>query len=404
MAKARWLYERKANHAAPTAIVLKTTRACNLRCSYCYSYGGSDSRVLPLDLAMRMVDEVSALNGLPFTIYLHGGEPLLCEDFLVGFVSAMSTRDYYLRVTIGVQTNGTLITQRWAEFFRKWCIGVGVSLDGVSRETNRFRTFPTKENCLDRVVGGLDILRKNGIAVALLTVVTNQNVTHLLEILEFAKSRGITDLVFNDFIPRGYGSSLGDLMPSGTTLFEAMKEVVNWLVCHNSANPHSRIYERNLSYLVRNILDPERKPYMCLSSPCGAGSKHLALDVDGTVYACDVFIGDPEFAVGNLYRQTLREMMLSSSVVKRLNARSTSSIKKCFECEIKPHCSGGCAALAFYVNGVLDKEAPTCDYYRKMIPFLRTQIYDQLLDPSLLTRHPYGKRIGARCSGHGSEL
>ncbi len=185
LARARWLYERKANTTAPTAIVLKTTRACNLRCTYCYSDGGSDSKVLPLDLAVRMVDEVSALNGLPFSVYLHGGEPLLCEDFLVGFLSIMSTRDYYLRVRVGIQTNGTLITQRWAEFFRRWRIGVGVSLDGISHETNRFRTSPTKENSLDRVVGGLDILRKNGIPVGLLTVVTNENVTHLLEILEF---------------------------------------------------------------------------------------------------------------------------------------------------------------------------------------------------------------------------
>ena len=384
-ARAKWLLTKGSIDRYLNGIVLKVTRDCNLRCAYCYASGGVDSAVLSPDLALRLLDEASELTPFPIGVYLHGGEPLLASDFLRVFVPQIARRDYYSRIRLGIQTNGTVIDDSWATFFSTWNLKVGVSLDAVSEDGNALRGV----DCIADTFEGLEILDRYGIPYSIASVVTKQNITSLCSLFDFARAHSVNTVVLNNLVPRGYGAGLVDIMPTADELFHAMKEVLSWILSNNQEHPSMRVYERNLSFLIRNILHPTRKAYMCLSSPCGAGTQHVALDVDGTTYICDVFVGDDNFALGNLQSDSLKDM-LSTPLTKRFRNRTVDTIDKCVDCCLRPYCSGGCPALAYYSGGRIEDEAPTCAYYEKMIPHILQLIREGNMDTSLILGHGIG--------------
>ena len=99
---------------------------CNLDCNYCYyldkaeMYGGREPR-MSLDMLETLVREYIAANDVPeVTFNWHGGEPLVLG---IGFYrrAVELERKYAAGKTVRntLQTNGTLINQEWASFFRE---------------------------------------------------------------------------------------------------------------------------------------------------------------------------------------------------------------------------------------------------------------------------------------------
>lgn len=122
--------------------VLKLRARCNLDCRYCYVYHGADGgwRDHPDRLDERTlrrtawrVAEHASRHALPAVeLVLHGGEPLLG-----GPATALRCREAVaaalppdVALTVGVQTNGTLLTPHVVDQLADAGVRVGVSLDG----------------------------------------------------------------------------------------------------------------------------------------------------------------------------------------------------------------------------------------------------------------------------------
>jgi len=111
---------------------------CNLRCSYCYE---EPVRKLTPTLRYNREAVLAAIEHSDSRWSLFGGEALLIglpelEELLsLGFQKWDST---------GVQTNGTLITEKHVELFEKYNTHVGISLDGPD-ELNDSRWAGTVE-------------------------------------------------------------------------------------------------------------------------------------------------------------------------------------------------------------------------------------------------------------------
>lgn len=98
---------------------------CNIACSYCYEepmrVAGNISVPLDLDKVFKTLKDYKQ----PFSLF--GGEPLLTplpvleKIFKFGFDNFKSN---------SIQTNGTIITDRHIELFRKYNVHVGFSIDG----------------------------------------------------------------------------------------------------------------------------------------------------------------------------------------------------------------------------------------------------------------------------------
>ena len=126
-----------------TAIV-EPTHGCNLECKYCYLNKNAESGRMDVKTLKNSIVGVSEFIGKCKTIDFlwHGGEPLLGGiDFFkkVIIIQKEMGEDYTFENTI--QTNGTLITEEIADFFRDYKFNVGLSLDGPEEINNRTRSY-----------------------------------------------------------------------------------------------------------------------------------------------------------------------------------------------------------------------------------------------------------------------
>ena len=98
-----------------------------------------------------------------FTLIFHGGEPLLMKknEFLKMISLFNSLIEEGIVVVFALQTNGILIDKEWCEIFKKYNIGVGISLDGV-KEINDINRVDKKGNgSYDNVIKGISVLQEH---------------------------------------------------------------------------------------------------------------------------------------------------------------------------------------------------------------------------------------------------
>lgn len=148
---------------------------CNLHCHYCYQNperdAGNVASSYKLELMKRAVE---AEGGGPFTLF--GGEALLLplEDLEELWAWGMERygRNY-------LQTNGTLITGRHIELFKKYFVTVGLSLDGPG-ELNDARWHGSVERTrlsTAKAQAAIEWLCREGMAPCVITTLNRSNAT-----------------------------------------------------------------------------------------------------------------------------------------------------------------------------------------------------------------------------------
>jgi uncharacterized protein len=148
--------------------ILKVHSRCNLSCTYCYVYEMAERGWpnLPKRMDTGVVQQVAERIGehvrahdLPrVDVILHGGEPLLAGAGWLTESTRLLRTCVPAEVTIGVQTNGTLLRPRMLKTLQELGISVGVSLDGDAEATGRHRLYPNGRNSFDDVADGLRLL------------------------------------------------------------------------------------------------------------------------------------------------------------------------------------------------------------------------------------------------------
>jgi len=113
--------------------------ACNIRCQYCYQYASRCVEVEqgpPRVISDEMIDQIVASLPPPgkakdgstrtwFTLF--GGEPLMAP---LATLERLFQRAADKGRTVGIQTNGTLLTAAHVELFARFKVCPGISIDG----------------------------------------------------------------------------------------------------------------------------------------------------------------------------------------------------------------------------------------------------------------------------------
>jgi uncharacterized protein len=375
----------------PSFIVLNLTRSCNLRCSYCFSEADpSNLEKMPFNMVRRIIIDSIELPNDRLDVLFAGGEPLLQFDTIARASEHISNAKPEKPVRLQIQTNATLLTREHVEFFKGYDIHVGVSLDGDENCHNVFRTYANGSGTFRDTVRGIELLKEAGLRVGCLVVLTQANIEHLDRIVDFFLSIGITRFALNPFFPAGRGKHQRNLGVTPDQLYSAMVKFTERLINYNSSvgTANDRIVERNLAFLVKNILTMKHE-FMCMTSPCGAGINVLSFDPNGDIYPCENLIdrSDPDmpFRMGNILMNPLEEILKTSNVVNNLRSRTVENLPACRACNWKQYCCGGCTARAYHTYGTLLHVPPDCSYYKHIIPYLLGLLFDQKIDPKLLT-------------------
>jgi len=91
---------------------------------------------------------------------------------------------------------------------------------------------------------------------------------------------------------------------------------------------------------------------------CPAGTLKLSVLPDGAVYPCYLFMRNPEFAVGNIFRDDFVRI-LSSPVLRYFREfRGNRCPRR--ECVMHASCGGGCPAVALLIGGSIHGADPRC--------------------------------------------
>ncbi|MCR4791772.1 MAG: radical SAM protein [Lachnospiraceae bacterium] len=191
---------RKAEDAGehiPPFLIASITSRCNLHCAGCYSrcnHATTDSepvKQLAGEEWAKIFDEAHDL-GVSF-ILLAGGEPLLRYDVM----EAASKRQDIL---FPIFTNGTFMSEKYYELFDRCRNLIPVmSIEGDRELTDTRRG----EGVYDKLITGMDGLKKRGLIFGSSVTVTTQNITEITSenFLNELSDRGCKAVIFVEFVP-----------------------------------------------------------------------------------------------------------------------------------------------------------------------------------------------------------
>jgi len=169
---------------------------CNLDCDYCFFlskemlYPGSRFRMAQ-DLQETYLRQLLAAHrGVPEVIVAwQGGEPTLMGlDFFRRSVELLEELKQPGQTVLNtIQTNGTLLTDEWGAFLKEHRFLVGISIDGPREIHDAYRVDKGGKPTFDRVMRGLDVLRRHGVDYNILTTVHAANETRGREVYRFLR-------------------------------------------------------------------------------------------------------------------------------------------------------------------------------------------------------------------------
>jgi uncharacterized protein len=334
---------------------------CNLNCTYCYYlekaklYQGSQMRMDEklLELYIRQYISVQQVPVVSFV--WQGGEPsLLGIDY---FKSAIKLQNKYAngkKIENSFQTNGTLLDDNWAKFFKENNFLVGISIDGPEEIHNLHRPFKTNKPSFSDVMKGIDVLHKHKVDFNTLTVVNRHNSKYPLEIYRFLKKIGSGFIQFIPIVERRYTGNKPNLLSLvGPDTKDA--NVTEWSVLPDDygnflikifdewvRNDVGRYFVQQFDATLANWVG--ENPGICVfSETCGDA---VVLEHNGDVYSCDHFVF-PEYKLGNIKDKTLFTMVQSPEQKQFGNNKLNSLPTECIVCEYRFACHGECPKHRF---------------------------------------------------------
>ncbi|WP_372638293.1 radical SAM protein, partial [Cohnella sp.] len=105
-------------------------------------------------------------------------------------------------ISNALQTNGTLLNERWAAFFKRYRFLIGISLDGPARLHDHRRVDARGGGSFDRVMTGISHLRRHGVDFNILTVIHQDNVGKARELFRFYEQEKFGFVQFISFVEK----------------------------------------------------------------------------------------------------------------------------------------------------------------------------------------------------------
>ena len=376
--------------AKPLYVMLKPAGAhCNLACKYCYYleknklYPTAQRHLMSdemLEQFTREYIEAQTMNQVLFT--WHGGEPLLRSiDF---YRKALSLQQKYAGgrcIDNVIQTNGTLLTDEWCEFFAQNHWLVGISIDGPQPDHDHYRLTAAGKPSWKKVMQGIKLLKKHGVEWNAMAVVNAYNANHPLEFYRFFKENGCQFLQFTPIVERltrhEDGRTLASLADKNEIpLSEASVTPEQWgyFLCAI----FDEWVRKDVGKIFVEIFDCTLANWMGISPGICAYSKECGhagvMEHNGDVYSCDHFVF-PEYKLGNIRDHSLIDMLYGEQQQEFSRLKHSSLPRQCKECDMEFACHGECPKNRFmkdkYGDSGLNYLCPGYyHYYQHVAPYM----------------------------------
>lgn len=348
--------------AKPLYVMLKPAGAhCNLACKYCYYleknnlYDKSHRHIMSDEMLEQFTREYIEAQTMPQVLFTwHGGEPLMRSiDF---YKKALALQKKYARgrrIDNVIQTNGTMLTDEWCEFFAQNNWLVGISIDGPQEYHDHYRLTTTGNPSWQKVMHGIELLKKHHVEWNAMAVVNAYNADHPLEFYHFFKDNGCQYLQFTPIVERLTQhqdgrtlASLADDKEIPLADFSVTPEQWGSFLCaifdewvrNDVGKMFVEIFDCTLANWIGVL------PGICAySKNCGHAG---IMEHNGDVYSCDHFVF-PEYKLGNIRDHTLIGMLYGDKQHAFSRLKHTSLPRQCKECDMEFACHGECPKNRF---------------------------------------------------------
>jgi len=326
-------------------ITINTGLACNCRCTYCYE--GQEHKATSLlnsekadDIIIFIKDKFPRSTRINFSFL--GGEPLLCFKEIKHIYYELKNVFEHLFLTI--TTNGVLINEDVAIFFKETKASIQVSIDGLKHHHDKKRIDVKGGGTYDKIIKSVKILQNAGVPVSVRTHIDQEfmNNVNLQDWIEFIKTNFDLTKSISFYVTPVFTSGKGT-------------EVADVKFVDNMITVYEVFIKNHIPFNFDYAFNPTGICFV-------ANENSFSINCNGEIYKCWHDVSADNFNgrhFGNIYDGVDRAKLISYT-----NSIDVLEIAECRDCVYLPVCSGGCPE---YVMAGTNKCTPLKHYPEKMV-------------------------------------
>jgi len=336
--------------------VLRLTNRCNLQCSHCYQASNVSMRNGKRDLTLEdvkkfiyFIEDLSRTHQWPIeTIQLFGGETCLNPSFLE-ILEFLASRDFR---GIRISTNGVpkiLKSKEIKPYIAQYNIEWRIALEShIPEYQNKIRPV----NSYKRVIETIRHFTGNGANVSVKAVLTDENLAHLHDTLNFLRENGVNQYSYN--ILSLIGNAFQGEMPKLVNHLDVVRAID--AILQKDATLSSMLHPTPFGRWLKLIYGADFRVYPRIQ---------YYVDANGDIYPNDTVYEIDAFQVGNIsiLSETLSALIASQAELETKK-------KLCLHCPIEPFCFRGNYGGLYSVDSSMQKEFPECQSMRDAVAFI----------------------------------
>lgn len=359
--------------------VIKPTHLCNLSCRYCYN---EDERkpIMSINTLEKVIKEtftyveiVGGFTGVEFI--WHGGEPFFVGlDFYQEVIKFQKKYCNGISYVNTIQTNGTLINNKWMDFIDKHDFAISLSIDGDKNTHDANRVYKNGKGSFSNVMKGAKKLKEAGITFGSVLVVSKANKNQVEDLYKF-------------FVQEEIGFNIIPLIKSGRAN-DNYKDL--GLDADEFSEPWIKVYDLwfdagdddyiQVSDFVRKtqaIIAGRAADCMGMSQ---CGNANCTTDPLGYIYPCASLSGHDDLIYGNINEQPLLNLFNSKIAYEWRNRPINDD---CTECKWQHVCHGGCQSRSYkFYSGNYRLKDYYCPSLKRMYEHVELRLQEKGILPS----------------------
>ncbi len=370
-----------------TSIFLILTRACNLKCKYCFVDKQHDNITYStsVDAVEFIAKNAREYNDTP-SLNFFGGEPTLRWNDIIVPLTKYIRNKYSSKFSLSMTSNGLLLDEEKLQFMKNNDIGLLFSIDGdkITQDLNR----PTIDghSSFDILKNRIPLILKYFPNVTFRSTTDHDNVTEFFNNHKFAVDNGFKS-VFNivNVFTNWNENEKNDLKKQIDLLGEyyAKLKLNKRDICFSPFDEMFSKLNRIKEAEKHNLFRTAGEGLLGFGR-CGIGASRFAsVGTDGTLYSCQEMVGNREsgkdFIIGDIYNGLNNKARLN--IIHKFNPKKvTCSAGKhiCENCKMNNICDGACLINNYFVSNDLN-----------IMPSILCYYYQQLLDKAEDLRNKY---------------
>lgn len=342
---------------SPLDVQIELTSSCNHKCRHCYNFWKhlDQTRTKDTFLSVEQLEIIfeQLKNESIISSTLTGGEPFIRPELV--FRALEVSREAGIKTDIN--SNLTLIDEkiiaRLSEFEN---LSILTSLLSFDENTHDFMT--AKKGSFKKVIRNIKLCTEKDIKISVNMVLCKENLTHLYETAEFAKSIGAGAFCATRAVPplgsidfESYAISTEDLLDSLDNLIRIEKEL--------------GMRTEILGCYPKCTLLPKKEYRKFFSKICVAGKTTVTIGADGNVRPCS----HSDKSYGNIISETLKEIWLRMDPWRD----QTYLPEICKKCPLIDMCTCGCRVEAQHHGDISGMDRHAVPKNIEIFPQIKTR-------------------------------